>query len=142
MPKPIAAKNQGKGEVQPPLRLTKRSSRLLFKYGITEEQYDEIYRTQQGCCAVCKRAASNFKHRLAVDHDHKTGEIRGLLCLHCNRYVVGRHRRELGSELLKAAYEYLTREYPGWIVPPRKKKRGKRLSKRKRNAKKSGARYA
>lgn len=108
--------------------LTPRARHLLKKYGITLEQYEHLYRAQEGRCAVCKRTAETFRHRLSVDHDHKTGEVRGLLCVHCNRYIVGRHRRDLGSDLLKAGYEYLTREYPGWIVPPkvRKKKHARR----------------
>lgn len=110
------------------LKLTKRGKHLLLKYGINEQQYTDLYDKQEGCCAVCKRAASSFRYRLAVDHDHKTGDIRGLLCIHCNRYVVGRHRRENGAELLKAAYDYLLSEYPGWVVPP-KKKRKKRKKK-------------
>src|SRR5216110_416922 len=114
MPKPTAAKVvEGRVQLSP---LTKRGRRLLFKYGITENDYDDLYRKQEGRCAVCKRAASSFKHRLSIDHDHKTGEIRGLLCIHCNRYIVGRHRREHGSDLLKAAYEYLVKDYSGWII--------------------------
>src|SRR6266496_6688256 len=125
MPK---AKELGENKPSP---ISKRARRLLTKYGITEKQYDELYRKQEGRCAVCKRAASSFRRRLSIDHDHKTGEIRGLLCLSCNRYVVGRHRKELGADLLKAAYEYLTRDYPGWVIPL-KKWRKKKKSKRRR----------
>lgn len=108
-----------------------RNTYLLRRFGITEDQYDEIYRKQGGCCAVCKRASGLFKHRLAVDHDHQSGEVRGLLCIHCNRYVVGRHRKELGADLLFNAYQYLTADYTGWIVPPKKKKKKKRGRRRK-----------
>lgn len=119
-----------------------RSRHLLKRFGITETQYDELLKRQDYRCAVCLRPHSEFRHRLCVDHDHSSGLIRGLLCVHCNRYVVGRHRKEKGSELLLAAYEYLTREYPGWVVPPKIKKRkrhGKKLAKRKRNATQSKA---
>src|SRR6266550_4960665 len=126
MPK---AKGKGENKISP---ISKRVRRLLLRYGITEGQYDALYRSQEGRCAVCKRAASNFKHRLSIDHDHKTGEIRGLLCIHCNRYVVGRHRKDFGSDLLKAAYEYLVRDYSGWIVPRKKKCRKRKKSKRQR----------
>jgi len=84
---------------------TKRNRYLLKRFGITDEQYFDLLRAQEGRCAVCKRTASSFKRQLAVDHDHSTGEIRGLLCLYCNRWIVGRHRRENGAELLKAAHE-------------------------------------
>lgn len=111
-----------------------RARHLLTKYGITEDQYDAVYRKQSGCCAVCKRPSGTFKHRLAIDHDHKSGEIRGLLCIHCNRYVIGRHRKELGASLLQNAYQYLISEYTGWIVPPKKKRRKKRVRIQSRSA--------
>src|SRR6266576_6827044 len=100
-----------------------RANHLLRKFGITESQYEDLFQNQQGCCAVCGRHADRFKIRLSVDHDHDTGEIRGLLYIHCNRYIVGRHRRDKGADLLKSAHEYLIREYPGWIVPPKPKRK-------------------
>ena len=53
-------------------------------YGITLDDYNRIFIEQTGCCAMCGRHQSEFKKRLAVDHDHKTGKIRGLLCTNCN----------------------------------------------------------
>jgi hypothetical protein len=108
-----------------------RNQYLLRRYGITEEDYDKLFHKQQGLCAVCGRPASSFSIRLSVDHDHKTGHVRGLLCKYCNRYVVGRHRKDSGAALLKAAYEYLNADYPGWIVPKKKKKK-KKHGRRKR----------
>lgn len=57
-------------------------SARLRKYGITQERYDEIYRQQNGRCAICKeeREEKNF----AIDHDHVTQKVRGLLCSSCN----------------------------------------------------------
>jgi hypothetical protein len=103
-----------------------REYHLRSKYGITELQYNKILQDQQGCCAVCRRRASTFKVHLAVDHDHKTGEIFGLLCTHCNRYVIGRIRN---PELFENAAAYL-RGGTGFFVPKKSKKRIKR-SKRK-----------
>ena len=111
-----------------------RAYRLLNKYGITEEQYDDLLRKQQYSCAVCNRSVTRFKIRLSVDHDHATGHVRGLLCTHCNRYVIGKHRLGKGDLLLLNAHRYLTAEYPGWIVPPKRKKRRARKSSRKRRA--------
>jgi hypothetical protein len=112
--------------------MSARNYYLLKKYGITEVQYDDLLRKQHECCAVCKRHHTSFPIRLAVDHDHKTGEVRGLLCKYCNRYGVGRHRRENGASLLLAAAEYLLRpEYTGWIAPPRIKKKRKKKRVRK-----------
>lgn len=109
-----------------------RDKYLLKRFGITEEQYESLLQKQDGRCAVCRRRAETFKYRLCLDHDHKTGDVRGILCIHCNRFIVGRHTRERGADLLLAAYEYLTGEYPGWIVPPRVKKRKRREIKRLR----------
>jgi len=56
-------------------------------FGITPEDYELIYNNQEGCCAICKKHSSTFRIRLAVDHDHDTGEVRGLLCDRCNRGI-------------------------------------------------------
>lgn len=53
-------------------------------YGLTVDQYEAKLKEQNGCCAVCKKHSSEFKRRLAVDHNHQTGQIRGLLCVNCN----------------------------------------------------------
>lgn len=65
----------------------KRSSantKLKSRFGITLEQYEEMYLAQNGKCLCCGASESTFGHRLAVDHCHTTGRIRGLLCKDCN----------------------------------------------------------
>lgn len=57
-------------------------------YGLAPGEYDRIKEHQGGVCALCLRATGASK-RLAVDHDHRTGEARGLLCGPCNRGVLG-----------------------------------------------------
>lgn len=52
------------------------------KYGITLLDYDRMLIAQDGVCKICKRTPR--KRRLAVDHNHKTKKIRGLLCYKCN----------------------------------------------------------
>ena len=69
-------------------------------YGVTAEEYQAIYDHQGGKCAICQRATGRTK-MLSVDHDHKTGEVRGLLCNYCNRHVLG-HLRDSVSALLRA----------------------------------------
>jgi hypothetical protein len=61
----------------------KKRRRMKTRYGITEAQYQEMHTAQKGLCKICLLPSSNGK-RLAVDHDHKTGKIRGLLCGRCN----------------------------------------------------------
>lgn len=56
---------------------------------------------QNGKCAICGKDEKEFKNRLAVDHNHKTGLVRGLLCYRCNKFVVGRHNFETALRLLK-----------------------------------------
>lgn len=62
-------------------------------YGITLEQYNEMYKAQGGRCLICERHRDELLHKLRVDHDHELGIVRGLLCQHCNSligYVPGR----------------------------------------------------
>jgi len=54
---------------------------LRRMYGVTIEVYTRMYNQQSGRCAICMRALPT----LCVDHDHTTGEIRGLLCRLCNK---------------------------------------------------------
>ena len=61
--------------------------RMVVKtYGLTPGEYDRLYAEQGGVCAICRRAKGKVK-RLAVDHDHETGLVRGLLCGPCNQLV-------------------------------------------------------
>jgi len=61
-----------------------RSTNFKRNFGITIEQYDEMFLTQNGNCLICGENQSKFKRRLAVDHCHETKKIRGLLCDYCN----------------------------------------------------------
>lgn len=64
----------------------RREKYLQKKYGLSLEQYNQMLEGQGGVCAICHKPATT-KH-LCVDHNHKTGKIRGLLCLACN-YKIG-----------------------------------------------------
>lgn len=57
---------------------------LKKNYGLTLEQFQALYDSQDGCCAVCGIHESNFKRGLHVDHCHKSGQVRGILCTRCN----------------------------------------------------------
>jgi hypothetical protein len=58
--------------------------RLGHNHSITSDDYNKMFTEQKGCCAICGCHQSKFERRLAVDHDHKTLIIRGLLCGNCN----------------------------------------------------------
>lgn len=71
---------------------------------MTNERYDKLFTEQKGCCKICDTPQTMLKRTLAVDHDHKTGEVRGLLCDCCNR-ALGYFRDSLA--LLDNAKTYL-----------------------------------
>ncbi len=72
---------------------------------LTEEQAEaereKLAILQNRCCAICGKDEKSFKHRLNVDHNHKTGQVRGLLCYRCNKFIVGRHNLESASKVVK-----------------------------------------
>lgn len=59
-------------------------SDLSKHYGMSIDEYIKLHEAQNGLCACCGIHESAFKRGLHVDHDHETGEIRGLLCTKCN----------------------------------------------------------
>lgn len=81
-----------------------RNRQLKHNFGITLEQYNEIFIIQNGCCDICGRHQSEFSKALVVDHDHKTGKIRGLLYDNCN-HGIGNFKDNI--ETLQKAINYL-----------------------------------
>jgi hypothetical protein len=77
-----------------------RRRTLRRKYGITEHDYWTLYTYQRGCCAICELVT----RRLVIDHDHTTGQVRGLLCPNCN-FAIGDLRDD--PRRCVAAAEYL-----------------------------------
>jgi hypothetical protein len=61
----------------------RRADTLQRKFGISLDEYDAMLKSQSGVCAICAKPCATGK-RLAVDHNHKTGAVRGLLCSSCN----------------------------------------------------------
>jgi hypothetical protein len=99
-----------------------RDAYLRRVYGISLFQYESLLKKQGDSCAVCLKPKDTFKTNLAVDHNHVTGEIRGLLCNYCNRRLIGRHR---DSSLLLRMADYVA-QGTGLFVPAKKKKKRKR----------------
>ena len=78
---------------------------LMQNYNITEEEYDQMLEAQSGRCAICKTDTPTGKWKaFAVDHDHKTGLVRALLCNECNR---GIGLLKDSAELLQKAANYI-----------------------------------
>ena len=70
-----------------------------------EIERQKLSDAQEQRCAICKKHESEFKNRLAVDHNHKSARVRGLLCYRCNKFRVGRQTIETCRQVL----EYLIR---------------------------------
>lgn len=78
---------------------------LQRRYGITAERYGEMLAAQGGRCAICGSSDPGAgRSRLHVDHDHATGEVRGLTCNRCN-LILGKAQDDAG--LLREAANYL-----------------------------------
>ncbi len=65
-----------------------RDKVLQKKYGITLKQWNALLKKQKGKCAICGKLQSESKSTFHVDHSHKTGKIRGVLCGYCNRRLM------------------------------------------------------
>lgn len=97
----VMAGNAERG-LKPDTADKRRTKHLMGLYGITSGEYEQLLTAQGGRCAVCRRPP--LRTRLAVDHDHRTGFIRGLLCNHCNLRVIG---KQVSPDVFRSAAEYL-----------------------------------
>jgi hypothetical protein len=87
-----------------------KNARLKKNFGITLEQYNQMLKEQNGVCAICGNSEKIIDKRinriisLAIDHDHQTGKVRGLLCNTCN-HLLGLANDNF--EITKNATDYL-----------------------------------
>ena len=77
---------------------------LQRNYGLTEETYLKMLAKYHNACWICGLVPGEGRRRLSVDHDHKTGRVRGLLCYPCNK---GISLFKDSPELLRKAIDYL-----------------------------------
>ena len=63
-------------------RLCEKDSQLRSRYGLSLVEYEKLFLQQRGVCAICRQRMAR-----AVDHDHATGRVRGLLCFACNKGI-------------------------------------------------------
>ena len=80
------------------------------KYGITLEDYNRMFAEQKGRCAICETHQCDTGRAFAVDHDHKTGKVRGLLCQACNT-AIGKLQDD--PKLIQRAAEYVASHATG-----------------------------
>lgn len=71
-------------ENNPVEKIQEKRRNIKSKYGITLEQWQQMFDRQQGCCAICGKHQSELNITLGVDHNHETGKVRSLLCNRCN----------------------------------------------------------
>lgn len=90
------------GDNKEKYRAYQRARHLSKTFGLTVEDYDALAKAQNGVCAICKKPETD--RPLAVDHDHETNEVRGLLCKRCN---IGLGNLYDSVETLQSAIEYL-----------------------------------
>lgn len=87
-PRPIVEGSGGRcathwREVKKRRKGNAHEKRVQKVYGLPPGGYDSLYDFQGGRCAIC-HVATGASRKLSVDHDHKTGQVRGLLCRPCN----------------------------------------------------------
>jgi len=85
-------------------KLRARDRCLQKLYGISLNDYNELFATQKGMCPACGKHQGEFDKSLVVDHDHDTGKVRGLLCSGCN-LALGNVKENI--ETLYGSVEYL-----------------------------------
>lgn len=81
-----------------------RKYNLRKTFDMSVDDYVFLFDKQKGLCAICERPQTLFTRRFHVDHCHKTGKIRGLLCANCNP---GIGNLQDSPELLEKAAKYL-----------------------------------
>lgn len=79
---------------------------LKRRYDLTIDDFDKLFESQGSVCAICGTDDPGGKGRFHVDHCHETGDIRGLLCHHCN-LMLGQARDS--TETLMSAIHYLNK---------------------------------
>jgi hypothetical protein len=77
-------KREQKSESRKRNPIKSMDSRLRKEFGITHVEYQTIWERQQGKCAVCGDCLMLRDKHTHLDHDHETGVVRGILCIHCN----------------------------------------------------------
>ena len=87
-------------------KLVVKKSWIKCRYGIVYEDYLSMHREQDYKCKICERHADEFKKGLVVDHNHKTGKVRALLCTNCNSQLHVLENKELYDKYMNYLNSY------------------------------------
>lgn len=91
--------------------LKRLEQHLKYKYGISHAEFSKAWEDQSGNCAICETELpdlmvyDNRRRGYAIDHNHETGEFRGILCLKCNSLL---GMASESTDVLQSAIKYLT----------------------------------
>lgn len=100
----------------PCARAASRVSKRQSTYGVDEDSFDALNNLQLGECAICRKMQRD--RSIAVDHDHKTGAVRGLLCTMCNHKMLGQGSWESQKLLVSALLYLMAPPASGRWAPP------------------------
>ncbi len=115
----------------------KFKDRISRQYHLTVEDYARMFNTQNGECAICHKRLDDTKYKgVNIDHCHRTGSVRGLLCGNCNNGI-GYLKDSL--DLVRAAAEYLERTATLPPRPPRPPRKSRAARSKEHSAKLSAA---
>jgi len=97
-------------KVAPEIFRASEHRRKCNRYGITDRQYELMLQMKGGGCWIC--GALPKKRRLAIEHDHATGRVRGLACHNCNRHLIGKNNAGTARRVLA----YLEDNFDGRLI--------------------------
>ena len=93
----------------PEFRQKARRHYYKKRYGITLEEYEQILEKQNAVCAICGESNNHkTQQHLHIDHNHKTGKVRGLLCIRCNT-IIGNCKEN--ADVLRKAIKYIFKHF-------------------------------
>jgi len=87
-------------------KAARRNQYYLRTYGIDTAYYNKLLKAQKSKCGICGKTEKNNKQHFDIDHNHRTGQVRGLLCCYCNRRLL-RYFRD-NKTIAKGLVKYLT----------------------------------
>lgn len=96
-------------------QLVHNTKRRYKKFGLTKEEYDEMFLNQNNCCAICGSSTNTSSKDWSIDHCHATGKVRGVLCHSCN-LILG-HAKD-NTAVLEKAVKYLNEHSPSSVRLP------------------------